>query len=815
MFAIGLGLGIASRNTAPGAVSEAAVAALGPVALYSFADTSSLVVGRNGTGGSPAVDGMAAIGLVLDRARMGGQPLAAFLAGRPELVLNGDFTAGTASWTAFNGAELTAVGGRMRVVRRDATQSPIARQTLTGLTVGRLYRVCVTVTALSGTTVGSVIVQGLASMPVSQPGATVSLLCVATATSHNLHLAIQGSSGAVGDFVEFDDVSVKEIPGSHLAAPADSARPVLVSDGGRLLARFDGVDDTLELAGLDLPSAYLALAVRTTDGAGVAASGERASGQTAPFYAAWEAGNLAGTTTDDVVIGGTLSVPRTASRDALATALADGTARIVELVGSDFGGLTRWRLLNLPSNAAFNMAGDLAGAVLFASVPSAAHRTVVRGWLAGLSGATDVATVAPPPAPAYDAYVDAVAGSDANPGTAGQPFATLDRLGVLAAAAAPGTTQRYLVRAGTYRTVGGGQSFLAAVAARFELTFEPGSSMVCESGLVTGPRGIDARGSASVVVHGNGLLIQDYDGFNGGAWGNAVSAQDSAEVAVYDATIVNAGDGVSLHDTSRGHFERLHISNCRKGNFAHVGASVSTHVDCTFIGRTGAENGVGSLAVETASADFLRCTFVPVADGQPVLFNNATVRDCTIGTLASFVVLSMKGSTLTDSFVHARMNLDAASGGVLRRCFGHLAMVHRAGGTGLTIENSIFARLASALQPSVYYSGVMPAAGSPVTIRDTVLSGFTTAIGHAMDATAAQQAVTAGLTLDRLAFWGNTTNIDADLVAAAGFVAPAGTVTADPRLGPRTSTARSAWGLLAGSPCLGAGTAGGDIGFAA
>ena len=69
----------------------------------------------------------------------------------------------------------------------------------------------------------------------------------------------------------------------------------------------------------------------------------------------------------------------------------------------------------------------------------------------------------------------------------------------------------------------------------------------------------------------------------------------------------------------------------------------------------------------------------------------------------------------------------------------------------------------------------------------------------------------------RLITEGGYTDIDADLIADDGYAAAfMNNVTgSDPLLGAMNTTAKADWGYGEGSPCIGAGSGGADIGFAA
>jgi len=143
------------------------------------------------------------VGLILDKSRG--------LAIGSELVTNGNFSNGTTGWTiagawAESGGQFVKTGGST------ATASQVI------LTVGKFYRITVSVTAVSGALLvyaGS----SNASIITTTGDKTIYLLC---AGDTSLYLQCLTASTAT-----VDNVSVREIAGTHAIQPSSASRPVL------------------------------------------------------------------------------------------------------------------------------------------------------------------------------------------------------------------------------------------------------------------------------------------------------------------------------------------------------------------------------------------------------------------------------------------------------------------------------------------------------------------------------------------------------------------------------------------------------------
>lgn len=185
---------------------------------YDTSDFSTMFQDSAGT--TPVTAGEQPVGLILDK-RLG-------LVRGPELITNGDFGAGTTGWTAFGGT-ITSVSGTLRVTEPDAvTDTARGYQTITCV-VGRSYEVTGTLVAQNLTTTAliaaAVGVTG-AALAVSSTGiGSKRLIFVATATSIVIRLSV--GDNVAGAYADFDNISVKELPGNHASQATAASRPVL------------------------------------------------------------------------------------------------------------------------------------------------------------------------------------------------------------------------------------------------------------------------------------------------------------------------------------------------------------------------------------------------------------------------------------------------------------------------------------------------------------------------------------------------------------------------------------------------------------
>lgn len=151
-----------------------------------------------------------------------------------ELVTNGDFSDGTTGWVAGYGvtsSTFTASGGVATLTQAGADVTPRYVSTITGLTIGRTYRVECEITATSGAGDRYVIFTsvsggtgGVAS-PATTSAKYISIYSVATATT--MYVAVNNNNAGAGSTTSFDNISVKEVPGNHAFQSTSASRPAL------------------------------------------------------------------------------------------------------------------------------------------------------------------------------------------------------------------------------------------------------------------------------------------------------------------------------------------------------------------------------------------------------------------------------------------------------------------------------------------------------------------------------------------------------------------------------------------------------------
>jgi len=176
-------------------------------------DITTLYQDRAGT--TPVTAAGQSVGLRLDKSK--GLWLG------PELVTNGDFSAGATGWSSTN-STLSVVSGALQMSAQSASPATTV-QTISGMTVGRTYEVSATYwqggtggTAARISFFGSATANNSTATPV-----TVTLRIVATLTSASISLQ---SFGTVNTLSYFDNVSVRELAGNHEVAINDAARGI-------------------------------------------------------------------------------------------------------------------------------------------------------------------------------------------------------------------------------------------------------------------------------------------------------------------------------------------------------------------------------------------------------------------------------------------------------------------------------------------------------------------------------------------------------------------------------------------------------------
>lgn len=189
------------------------------------------------------------VGLAFEGRSWGSKTLAELIAAQPERIVNGDGNS-AAGWTVnqANGTgTLTSVGGKLRLEITSGTFINAWQSFST--VVGRWYRVAGSYTEVVAA--GFRGVRKSDSNPASSNIVNINTGTIgssalkagyfqATATTTYVHLQV--NLNGVGSVVDFDDISLKEIPSYSGIQATTAARPFWKTGG---FIRFDGVDDTL------------------------------------------------------------------------------------------------------------------------------------------------------------------------------------------------------------------------------------------------------------------------------------------------------------------------------------------------------------------------------------------------------------------------------------------------------------------------------------------------------------------------------------------------------------------------------------------
>ena len=215
-LATGTVLGFALRGNSTNPANSMAVT---NISVRELTAINTATMFQDSAGTTPVTAVEQPVGLVMDK-RLG-------LVEGAELVTNGTFDTNTTGWTAALNCTISAVAGRLRVT---ATSTPSLAQYSFATVVGRTYRIRATYTAGTATTplfrAGSspVGIEYFALTGATVLG-TIERVFVATGTTAYV---CGGSSGAsAGQYADFDNISVKELPGNHASQVTAASRPVL------------------------------------------------------------------------------------------------------------------------------------------------------------------------------------------------------------------------------------------------------------------------------------------------------------------------------------------------------------------------------------------------------------------------------------------------------------------------------------------------------------------------------------------------------------------------------------------------------------
>lgn len=208
----------------------------------------SMYQDRAGT--TPVTEPGQQVGLVLDWGLTGKKPVLG-----PELVTNGDISNGATGWLSSGGV-ISAVGGALRVTSDGTSGNKTGYQTLSGLTVGTSYEARFSVIGQSEELPKSYRVGDGPSqnqrLDVAASGDGKAVF-TAVNTSHTVSLTFFDNVGDAGRYVDWDNISVRELPGYHATAISDAARGVLREVDGVRYIEYNGVNTAYATPTLPAP----------------------------------------------------------------------------------------------------------------------------------------------------------------------------------------------------------------------------------------------------------------------------------------------------------------------------------------------------------------------------------------------------------------------------------------------------------------------------------------------------------------------------------------------------------------------------------
>jgi hypothetical protein len=233
-MAFGFGFGMPRIFSASRAFSPASFFANGEQGWW-YDPSNFATLFQDSAGTTPVTAVEQPVGLQLD--------LSKGLVLGPTLVTNGDFSDGTTTgWTA-GASTLSVVSGAMRVTNIAVNFGNSQQIDVTE--IGKTYRLTFTVGSQTGTS---------SAWIGTSPGGTQyrdfdnissgSYALTFTATSTTLSLRFLNRQTTIGNFSDFDNISVKELPGNHRFQSTSANRPV-VSARVNLLTKTEDFSDAV------------------------------------------------------------------------------------------------------------------------------------------------------------------------------------------------------------------------------------------------------------------------------------------------------------------------------------------------------------------------------------------------------------------------------------------------------------------------------------------------------------------------------------------------------------------------------------------
>ena len=198
---------------------------------YDPSDLSTLYQDSAGT--TPVTNVEQPVGLMLDKSK--GLTLG------PELVTNGDFSDGTTGWSTQN-STISVVDGKLRMTVSANGGAYVFQAFSTTPGVAYAFTGTLVFDGVNGNTfLGLAASKGNTNINAgSTPGQYRSVFFATGSTSY-VSVAV-GSSALAGEYLEIDNISVRELPGNHAYQTTSTSRPVL-SARYNLLTKTEQFDD--------------------------------------------------------------------------------------------------------------------------------------------------------------------------------------------------------------------------------------------------------------------------------------------------------------------------------------------------------------------------------------------------------------------------------------------------------------------------------------------------------------------------------------------------------------------------------------------
>lgn len=414
-----------------------------------------------------------------------------------------------------------------------------------------------------------------------------------------------------------------------------------------------------------------------------------------------------------------------------------------------------------------------------------------------------------------DYYLDPVNGNDSNDGTTvGTAWATISRLNTyLAAAVNTLQTKTIVLKSGTYTGVG---VLLNnhTVASQYTFEFEENVT-VDTSQQVTAIAGITVQNSVSGFLATFNLRAAQFMG-NGVGSANGIGTTNNGRLLVNGldaddnyAVFNGYDDGISIHGTNDLPSDHIingcEFTNSSKGAGNIVNSASAIFNNCRFIGKTGASLGTFQ-DLSTATSTLNDCVFENGAAAVGI------ANRCVFGTPSASVTIATRRNfnndaiQLTDCFVNT--SSDGPGRLNLLRCYGFYGGRIRFDSTHISsFRNCV-------LKP---FTGTKMWDGTFWT--DANWDGGTNVIENCILLNASGRIVNYTNTSQRDALNANWIVRNCNLFGSAdvqsGLTISSNNISTNPLIGAANTTIQSDWGYGTGSPCIGAGTSGGNIGFAA